>query len=483
MIGNRGFFPRELCRDGRLIALNVLRKQGYDAIVLSDKDSPFGSIESLAEARKCADLFKRHRDQIDGVIVFLPNFGDERAIANALRFADLKVPVLLQAFPDEVGKMTIVHRRDSFCGKMSVANNLRQYGIPYTLTSLHTSAPDSKSFIGDLHRFAATCRVVRGLRNARVGAIGARPGAFNTVRYSEKLLENAGISVEVVDLFEIMGRVNKLRDGDGAVRQKLAEIKGYLRHKGISETGLVKMAKFALIVERWMKENELVANSIQCWTAIETYFGVVPCAVMSMFSNHLIPSACEVDITGMVGMMALQFATGRPSALVDWNNNYGNDPDKCVLFHCSNLPKDIFTNAAMGYQRIIAGAVGKENAYGAVEGRIAPGDMSYCRVSTDDVRGRIVSYVGDGRFTNDKLKTFGGVGVLEVPNLQKLLQYACLNGFEHHVAINRGRVACAITEAFTTYLKWDCYRHDCPDNCNCGCCCATGGCDCRCGCR
>jgi L-fucose isomerase-like protein len=472
IIGNRGFFPRELCRDGRNAALNVLKKEGYDSVVLSAKDSPFGSIESLAEAHKCADLFKRNRANIDGVIVFLPNFGDERAIANALRFADLKVPVLLQAFPDEAGKMTIQYRRDSFCGKMSAASNLRQYGIPYTLTSQHTSAPDSKSFIEDLHRFAATCRIVRGFHGARVGAIGARPGAFNTVRYSEKLLEKAGISVEVVDLFEIMGQVNKLKDGEPAVRKKLTQIKGYLRHEGISEEGLVKMARFAAVVERWMKEKELIANSIQCWTAIEEFFGVVPCAVMSMFSNELIPSACEVDITGMLGMMALQFATGRPSALVDWNNNYGNDPDKCVLFHCSNLPKAIFSDAHMGYQQIISGAVGKENTYGTVEGRIAPGDMSFCRVSTDDVRGRIVSYVGDGKFTNDKLQTFGGFGVMEVQKLQKLLRYACLNGFEHHVAINRGHVAGAIAEAFNTYLKWNCRYHNSPEaECCCGQCC------------
>jgi L-fucose isomerase-like protein len=460
IIGNRGFFPTELCRDGRKLALDVLKQEGYSAVVLSNNDSPFGSIESLAEARKCADLFKQHRDNIDGVIVFLPNFGDERAIANALRWADLRVPVLLQAFPDHDEKMTIAHRRDSFCGKMSAANNLRQYGIPYTLTTQHTSAPNSASFIRDLHQFAATCRVVRGFKNARVGAIGARPAAFNTVRYSEKLLEHSGITVEVVDLFEIFGHVNKLKDTDPAVKKKLAKVKGYVNCAGIPDASLLKMAKFGVVVDRWMAEKQLIGNAVQCWTAMEEFFGVVPCTLMSMSSNQLMSSACEVDIAGMVGMLALGFATGRPSAIVDWNNNYGADPDKCVIFHCSNLPKDIFTEAKMDYQEIIAGTVGKENTYGTIVGKIAPGDMSFCRVSTDDLKGKIVSYVGEGRFTNDPLETFGGYGVIHIDNLQRLLRYCCLNGFEHHVAVNRGHVANGIAEAFSTYLKWDCYHHN-----------------------
>ena len=193
-------------------------------IVLGAEDSKHGAVETRQEAIRCADLFQKHRNEIDGVIVTLPNFGDERAIADTLRMADLHVPVLMQATPDTPGIMTIRDRRDSFCGKMSACNNLTQYGIPYSLTTRHTEALDSEFFRKDLEWFLGVCRVVNGLRRLRVGAIGARPAAFNTVRYSEKILEANGISVEPIDLSEIFGRIDRMKDDDPAAQSKLAAI-------------------------------------------------------------------------------------------------------------------------------------------------------------------------------------------------------------------------------------------------------------------
>jgi len=459
IVGNRGFFPDHLCESGRVEMLRVLEEEGITAVTLSPADTKFGSVETLQDARKCAALFKQHGEEIDGVLVTLPNFGDERAVANTLRWADLNVPLLIHAFPDDPGKMTLADRRDSFCGKMSVCNNLVQYGIPFSLTSLHTVSPDSESFRHDLRQFAATCRVVGGLRGARIGALGARPAAFLTVRYSEKLLEEAGISVEVLDLSEAFGRANRLRNDDPEVRRKLDEIRAYVPTAGIPAEALTRMAKFALVTQRWMDENQLVATAVQCWTSMEEFFGIVPCAVMSMMSNALLPSACETDITGVIGMYAMQLASGRPSALVDWNNNYGDDPDKGVIFHCSNWPRDFFAEAKMDYQDIIAGTVGKENTYGTVVGRAKSGPFTYCRVSTDDSWGVIRAYVGEGELTDDPLQTFGGHGVVRVPAFQKLLQYVCVNGFEHHVALNLSQTASAVYEALSKYMGWDVYFH------------------------
>jgi L-fucose isomerase-like protein len=459
IVGNRGFFPDHLCETGRQEVLRVLAKEGIDAIILDIADTPFGSVETLQDAEKCADLFKARRTEIDGILVTLPNFGDERGVANAIRLAELNVPVLIQAFPDEGDKMTAADRRDSFCGKMSVCNNLRQYGIPYTLTTLHTVAPDSDSFRQDLRQFAATCRVVGGLKGARFGMLGARPAAFITVRFSEKLLEKAGISVEVLDLSEAFGRANHLADGEPAVRAKLDTLKSYITTSGVPAEALLKMAKFALVTEHWMEENGLAATAVQCWTSMEEFFGVVPCTVMSMMSNALKPSACEADIAGAVGMYAMALASGKPSALVDWNNNYGDDPDKGVIFHCSNLPTDFFQEAEMSFQEIIAGSVGKENTYGTVVGRVKAGPFTYCRVSTDDERGVIRAYLGEGELTDDPLMTFGGFGVVEIPNFQGLLRHICANGYEHHVAVNRAQVADALDEALTKYMGWDVYHH------------------------
>jgi L-fucose isomerase-like protein len=459
IVGNRDFFPDHLCEEGRKEVLRVLEEEGIEAIVLSPEDTPFGSVETLEDAKKCAALFKEHQEKIDGILVTLPNFGDERGVANAIRLSGLDVPVLIQAFPDASDRMTKADRRDSFCGKMSVCNNLWQYDIAYSLTTLHTVAPDSESFRQDLRQFAGTCRVVRGLKGAKFGMLGARPAAFITVRFSEKLLEKAGISVDVLDLSEVFGRIGRLADEDRKVQEKLAAIMDYAPTTSIPDEALLKMAKFALVTERWIEENELVATAVQCWTSMQDYFGIVPCAVMSMLSNALKPSACETDIMGAIGMYAMALASGKPSALVDWNNNYGDDPDKGVVFHCSNLPKDFFEDMEMSYQDIIAPTVGKENTYGTVVGRVKGGPFTYCRVSTDDPRGVVRVYLGEGQLTQDPLATFGGFGVVEIPGFQGLLHYICANGYEHHVAVNRSQVAGAVAEALGKYLGWEVYHH------------------------
>ena len=418
VVGNRGFFPDHLAKTGREEIISVLDKVGAKAIVLGPEDSKYGAVETYAESKKCAELFKKHAEEIDGIIITLPNFGEERGIVDAIRLSGLKVPVLVQATPDRSDAMTIATRRDSFCGKMSACNNLMQYGIPYSLTTLHTESLSSAEFTADLEWFSQVCRVVKGLKNLRIGAIGARPTAFNTVRYSERILETSGIP----------------------------------------DAALLKMAKLGAVLDGWMTQANVTISAVQCWTSFEEFFGVVPCTIMSMMSNNLIPSACEVDVPGTLSMYMLALASGTPSALLDWNNNYGSHPDKCVCFHCSNLPKHFFKEVKMDYQEIIAGTVGKENTFGTCVGRVKAGTMSYARYSTDDRRGVIRGYTGPGKFTDDPLETFGGAGVAEIPQLQKLLRYICREGFEHHVAANFSDVSKAIHEA-ARYMGWESHYH------------------------
>src|SRR3979490_2102505 len=428
---------------GRLEMIAALDAAGIKPIVLAPGETAHGAVETYEDAKKCAALFKAHAAEIDGIIITLPNFGEERGLADALKLANLQVPVLIQATPDHAGKMTIAFRRDSFCGKMSICNNLKQYGIPYSLTRLHTEAPDPV-----------------GLKNVRFGAIGARPTAFNTVRYSEKLLEKSGITVETLDLSEVMGRIGLMKDNDDAAQEKLAAIKKYIPRGGTPEAALMKMAKLGAVIDQWMTASELTVSAVQCWTSIEEFLGIVPCTVMSMMSESLIPSACEVDVLGTLSMYALTLASETPSALLDWNNNYGDNPDKAVCFHCSNLPKHFFNEGVkMDFQQIIAGTVGKDNTYGTLDGTVKAGAMSFARFSTDDFAGQITGYVGEGAFTNDPLHTFGGAGVGESPKMQELLRYICENGFEHHVAANFSTTAAPVYEAATKYLGWKMHWH------------------------
>jgi L-fucose isomerase-like protein len=460
IIGNRDFFPDRLITEGRQDILALFQEMDIEPVILAENSTKFGSVETYAHAKECAELFRRNRDRIDGILVTLPNFGDEKGVADTLKLAGLNLPILVQAYPDDLDQFSVERRRDAFCGKISVCNDLRQYGFSYTLTELHTVHPLTTSFKADLEKFIGVCRVVKGLRSARLGAIGARPNAFNTVRYSEKILQACGISVSTIDLSEIFGSAQRLSDEDPRVTAKLASIRGYARSDAVPSPALVRMAKLGVVISDWMAENDLNASALQCWTSIQKNYGVNACTLMSMMSDQLMPSACEVDITGVASMYALQLASGTPSALVDWNNNYGNDPDKCVFFHCGNWAKSFIPDIEIKTAEILGTMLGEENTYGAVAGRTPAGPVTFARVSTDDTFGAVNTYVGEGRFTDDRLDTFGSRAVVAVPGLQRLLKYICKNGFEHHVAMNASNVAGVLAEAFETYFGWEVYHHE-----------------------
>ena len=460
IVGNRDFFPDRLITEGRKDILTLFKEMDIEPVLLDENDTKFGSVETFAHAKACSDLFRKNRDRIDGVLVTLPNFGDEKGVADTIKLSGLTVPILVQAYPDDLNQFNVERRRDAFCGKISVCNDLRQYGYTYSLTDLHTVQPLSPSFRVDLEKFVGVCRVVKGLRNARLGAIGARPNAFNTVRYSEKLLQAYGISVSTVDLSEIFAVAWKIPDQDPRVQSKIDEIKAYARSSSAPSPSLLRMAKLGIAISDWMTENDLVASALQCWNSVQKSYGVNACTLMSMMSDQLMPSACEVDVTGVASMYALQLASGKPSALVDWNNNYGDDPNKCVFFHCGNWAKSFLPDIEIKYADILATTLGQQNTYGAVSGRVPAGPVTYARISTDDVSGMISTYMGEGRFTDDPLNTFGARAVVEVGELQRLMRYICKNGFEHHVAMNSASVARILAEAFETYFDWDVYVHE-----------------------
>ncbi len=460
IIGNRDFFPDKLVAEARTEITSVFKNLNITPILLSDTDSKLGGVETFAEAQRCAALFKKHADAIDGILVVLPNFGDEKGVAETIKLSGLKVPVLIQGYPDSLNKMDVVNRRDSWCGKISVCNNLYQFGIKYSLTTKHVVSPSDESFIADIKNFIAVCRVVKGLSNVRIGAVGARPTAFNTVRYSEKILQRNGISVTTVDLSEILGNANKLTAADQSVKDKLEKIHAYTPVGKTPSDKLVQIAKLDVVLADFMAENSLDATAIQCWTSLQKNYGCNVCTSMSMMSENMLPSACEVDVTGTLSMYAMQLASGTPSALVDWNNNYADDDTKCVLFHCGNWAKSFLPDIQISNAPIIGTSVGVENTYGALDGRTPASPLTYGRISTDDCKGIIKTYIGEGELTNDALNTFGNRAVAQINNLQGLMQHVCRNGFEHHVVMNASKTAGILKEAFENYLGWETYLHN-----------------------
>lgn len=463
VIGNRDFFPDVLVGEARADMAKLAQQVGFDPVMLDPAESKLGGVETFADAQKCAALFSRNRDRIQGVLVVLPNFGDEKGVLESLKMAALDVPILIQAYPDDLKQLGVARRRDAFCGKISVCNNLAQAGIRFSLTQRHVVHPLDAGFRGELERFLAVCRVVRGLRNVRIGAVGARPGAFNTVRYSEKILERNGISVTTVDLSEILGQAAKIDEKDARIVAKVDAIKAYASTALVPPAKLVQMARLGVVLDDFVAAHQLDATAIQCWTSVQENHGCNVCTSMSMMSENFSPSACEVDVTGVLTMYAMQLASNSPSALVDWNNNYGSDDDKCVLFHCGNWAKSFLPDAKVSTAPILGTIVGVENTYGALEGRTPASALTYGRLTTDDTRGVIRAYVGQGELTNDDLKTFGNRAVAHVPKLQKLLRHVCTHGFEHHVVMNASHSAGVLTEAFERYLGWEVYHHEAPD--------------------
>ncbi|MDZ7606424.1 MAG: L-fucose/L-arabinose isomerase family protein [Cyclobacteriaceae bacterium] len=459
IFGNRDFFPDHLVTEARNDIQKLFRQLDIKGIMLSEDDSKLGGVEIYQEAKKCADLFKKNREVIDGVLVVLPNFGDEKGVADTLKLAGLNVPVLVQGYPDDLNKMDVVNRRDAFCGKISVTNNLYQYGIKYSLTTKHVCHPTDEIFIADLKKFVAVCRVVKGLKNVRIGAVGARPGAFNTVRYSEKILQRNGITVTTVDLSEILGNAQKLTKDDKTVKERLEKIQSYASKGKTPDDRLIQIAKLDVVLNEFMQANELDATAIQCWTSLQKNYGCNVCTSMSMMSENMLPSACEVDVTGTLTMYAMQLASGSPSALVDWNNNYADDDEKCVLFHCGNWAKSFLPDITISNAPILGTSVGTENTYGALDGRTPASPLTFGRISSDDVKGVLKTYIGEGALTNDELKTFGNRAVAQIPDLQHLMQYVCRNGFEHHVVMNASSTADILKEAFSNYMGWEVYHH------------------------
>ena len=459
IIGNRGFFPSYLVAEAREQAVALFGRLGINTVMLDETQTELGGVETRQDAKVCAELLKAHKDAIQGIVVLLPNFGDEKAVAEAIRLSGLTVPVLVQAQEDNLDKMGLATRRDSFCGKISLCNNLRQYNIPFTLTTQHVCALDGDVFAGDLRQFEQVCRVVSAMRNVRVGAIGARPAGFNTVRYSEKLLERMGIAVETLDLSEVFTRIGQLRDDDIRVDEKRRILLDNADASAIPADKILTMAKLFVVISEWTTANDIDTTAIQCWTSLQENLGINVCSIMSVMSGQLMPSACEVDVMGALSMYALASCNLSPASIADWNNNFGDDRDKCVLFHCGNFAAASLESPKMGTADIIGTTVGKENTCGAVHGRLKAGPMTYFRLSTDDLTGEVKAYVGEAQSVNDPLDTPGCRAVIQVPHLETLLAWICRQGFEHHVAMNHSSSSAVLVEAFTRYLGVNTYLH------------------------
>ena len=451
--GNRGFMPAELIEDARREMVQAVTGAGHEVLMMDVNATRYGAVETREEGKIYHDWLKSREGEYDGVILCMPIFVDENGAVAALQ--DANVPILMQAYPDEIGKMDFRYRRDAFCGKFSVTDVFYQYRIPFTVMKPHVVHPLSEAFRKNLDDFAAICRVVRGMKRFNLGCIGARTTAFKTVRFDELTLQRYGINVESFDLSELIFKVQNKKDDEVKIVDKLRRLENYSDFSRVPQKNKLTLAKISVVIDEYIEEYKLDAVTLRCWNEMETILRVCPCVLISELNDRGIVTSCEIDLCSAITMRAMNLASGKPTACLDWNNNYGEDEDKVILFHCGPVAQSLMAGKGTVTEHKMFAKNDPGSGWGSNEGRIAAFDMTYSNCFTED--GKLKIYAGEGRMTEDPIEEgfFGCGGVAEIPNLQdKLLKLAKM-GFKHHTTVGVGRMKYVLEEAFRTYLGYD----------------------------
>lgn len=450
---NRGFMPGELIYGAREDMIQAVTEAGYDYIAMDAELTRYGGIETREEGAMYAKWLKKHEGEYDGVIFSMPIFADENGAITALQ--DAGVPILMQAYPDEIGKMDFAHRRDAFCGKFSVTDVFTQYQVPFTVLKPHVVHPLSPKFQENLRDFAAICRVVNGMKRFTIGCIGARTTAFKTTRFDEVGLQKNGITVESFDLSELIFKVNALSDQDDAVLTKKAHLMQYADFSGVPEKNRNILAKISVVIDSYIECYHLDALAIRCWNEMETILRVCPCVLLSELNDRGIVTSCEIDLTSAISMRAMALASEEPTAVLDWNNNYGDDENKVILFHCGSTAQGLMTEKGKVTEHKMFAKEDPGSGWGTNEGRIRPMKTTISNCLTVD--GKIVIYASEAEFTDDPIEDayFGCAGVCKMENMWDKMIRLARGGFKHHTCVGVGHMKEILKEAFTTYLGYE----------------------------
>jgi len=454
---NRGFFPPELMAQARQELSRILKSLGHEILMLDADATAHGAVSTPQEAQVYANFIEKNKGKFQGIILTLPNFGDESAAVNALRHAD--VPILIHGYPDELGKMSPALRRDSYCGKFSVMDVFCQYGLKFTALKPHVVSPHTDTFAKNIEYFDRVCRVVSGFKDMVVGAIGARTTAFKTVRIDELALQKNGITMEVVDLSEVFASMKSLRASSNEYKDKVQALKNYTNFQGVPEEAFDKLVRLGVVLDRLAADWKMDALAVRCWIELQRQLNFSPCVLLSEMNDRKVPTACEVDIGNAVMMYALTRASGNSSACLDWNNNYGDDDNKCILFHCGSTAQSLMTAKGKVVDHSILAndpGIGPNCSFGCNVGRIAPNPFAFGSMTTRN--GNLEFYLGQGKFTKDPMPAdfFGCGGVAEIENLQDVLLFVGKNGHRHHVSVTPSeRLVEPVKEALEYYLGYN----------------------------
>ena len=453
LIANRGFFPSTVIDSAREDMSKAIERAGVQVLCMDKSITRYGAVETRMEGEIFSNFLSEHEGEYDGVVICLPNFGDENGIKEAIK--NVNVPILLQAYPDELDKLDFANRRDAFCGKLGLCAVLKQMNTLFVNTDSFTVAPSSNEFHNELVSFISICRIVKRMKHMRVGVLGARTTAFKSVRFDEGALEARGCDVETLDLTQVFDKMNAISDNDSRISEWKKDIKEISNTCDAPEYAIINQCKLGIALEEIRNEMKLDVMAIRCWSELQYEYKITPCTVMGILNKRQIPVVCETDVTNAPAMLALAMASYTGVGCLDINNNYGDDPNKCILFHCGPLPIDLLCGKGhMEEHKMFTKTQGQNCSWGVNVGRIKPCTVTICGMRTEN--GEVRYFVERADVLDVKLDNgfFGTYGVIEIPELQSKLRHMSEEGFRHHAIITEGDHTKAIREALSKYLGY-----------------------------
>ena len=453
LIANRGFFPSSVIDSARDEMKEAISRVGAEALFMDADLTRHGAVETRAEGECYSEFLKKHAGEYDGIIICLPNFGDENGIKEAIK--DVNVPILLQAYPDELDKLDFANRRDAFCGKLGLCAVLKQMKTKFINTESFTVHPSSDEFQKELIRFVSVCRVVKRMRHMRIGVLGARTTAFKSVRFDESALESRGCDVETLDMTQVFEKMNSISDDDARISAWERDILEISNVEDAPRYAMINQCKLGIALEEIKNEMRLDVMAIRCWSELQYEYKITPCTVMGILNKRQIPVVCETDVTNAPAMLALALASMTGVGCLDVNNNYGDDPNKCILFHCGPLPIDLLCEKGhMEEHKMFTKTQGENCSWGVNVGKIKPCTVTVCGMRTED--GEVRYFVERAEVLDTELDRafFGTYGVIEIPELQSKLKHMSEEGFRHHAIITEGDWCQPLREALSKYLGY-----------------------------
>ena len=346
--GNRGLFPEALIASAREEIATAVEKAGFAYLMPPADMTRCGAVETKDEGLTYAAWLKSHEGEYDGIIMSLPNFSDKHgavaAVANATK------PIIIQAYPDEVGKAGLELRRDAYSGKLSICDMLQRHGIPFTVMEPHVVHPSALEFDQNLKDFAAVCRVVNGIRHLTIGVIGAKTAKSKPIRYDEITLQKHGITCKIYDLSELLGRVEQMTD-DARIAERMKRFANYTDFSRLSKDKARITVRVSLAIDDIMQDHHLDCITLHCEEEMHSMMGISAHMILNELNDRGIAASREIDPSFAINFTAMRLA----SKDFEENHSHSAGESKVTLFHCGPVtPSFVISKGAVTDHRAFA---------------------------------------------------------------------------------------------------------------------------------